>query len=57
MRIKNFQFNSIVVVLVNRELSEGPVNWPHVSRRNHQNRVGALTVGNSYQVGNGCPNP
>ena len=29
--------SQIVVVLMNRELSEEPVNWPHVSRRNRQN--------------------
>ena len=29
--------SQIVVVLVNREISHGPVNWPHVSRCNRQN--------------------
>ena len=29
--------SQIVVVFVNRELSDGPVNWPYVSRRNCQN--------------------
>ena len=29
--------SQIVLVLVNRELSDGSVNWFHVSGRNHQN--------------------
>ena len=41
----------IVVVLVNRELSEGSVNWPHVSRRNRQNSYRSGTVNSKSFVG------
>ena len=34
---KETQSYVLIVVLVNRELSDGPVNWSHVSRRNLQN--------------------
>ena len=42
--------SQIVMVWVNRELSDGPVNWPHVSRRNRQNssllaKVGGAVIG------------
>ena len=30
-------FASLSLVLVNRELSDGSVKWPHVSRHNRQN--------------------
>ena len=28
-------FSQIVMILVNRELSDGSVNWPRVRRRDH----------------------